>query len=179
MNKKFYIADTHFGHENVIRFDNRPFKSIEEHDQTLINNWNSVVRKEDEVYIVGDFCYKNSKPVSYYTKQLNGHLHLIWGNHDKRNEEYATCFETTQDIMKISDTIYGEKKKVILCHYWMPFAGRNKIILYGHTHVGDEYELEVKLKEELLLNDYPLNAYNVGCMHLDYYPKTLEEICNQ
>ncbi|MBQ3404908.1 MAG: hypothetical protein IJG63_05785 [Oscillospiraceae bacterium] len=54
----FYIADTHFGHRNCVRFDDRPFRSIEEHDETLISNWNSVVQPRDDVFILGDFAYK-------------------------------------------------------------------------------------------------------------------------
>ncbi|MBR2067435.1 MAG: hypothetical protein IJ875_04150 [Solobacterium sp.] len=172
----FYIADTHFGHENVIRFDHRPFATIEEHDEGLIQNWNSVVKDEDHVYILGDFCFRNKKPVKEYTSRLKGHLHLIRGNHDKKNPEYESCFESTHDYLSVPDEVFGVKKEIVLCHYWMPFVGIRKIMLYGHTHIGSEYELELRLKEELKRNHYPQNAYNVGCMHLGYYPRTIEEI---
>lgn len=176
MNKIFYIADTHFGHENVIKFDDRPFSSIKEHDEVIITNWNSVVDNSDDVYILGDFCFKNEIPVQEYTKRLKGRLHLIRGNHDKQTPEYERCFESVDDIKTIGDTVNGEKKKVVLCHYWMPFIGQRKIMLYGHTHVGDEYLLETILQDVLKEHDYPQNAYNVGCMHLGYFPKTLEQI---
>ena len=52
----YYIGDMHLGHENVIKYDNRPFATIEEMDATLIDNWNRVVTEEDHVYILGDFC---------------------------------------------------------------------------------------------------------------------------
>lgn len=52
---KYYISDLHFDHTNVIKFDNRPFKDVEEMNNTLINNWNSVVKKSDIVYVLGDF----------------------------------------------------------------------------------------------------------------------------
>jgi calcineurin-like phosphoesterase family protein len=54
MGKNFYIADLHFGHWNIVRYDNRPFESIEEMDNALIRNWNNVVSDEDTVYILGD-----------------------------------------------------------------------------------------------------------------------------
>ena len=50
----FFTSDTHLGHKNVLKHSNRPFPTIEEHDQTLISNWNSVVEKEDIVYFYGN-----------------------------------------------------------------------------------------------------------------------------
>ena len=173
----FYIADTHFGHRNCVRFDDRPFRSIEEHDETLISNWNSVVQPRDDVFILGDFAYKNELPVSEYTKRLNGHLHLIRGNHDKRTEEYEKCFCTVEDIQIVGDVLDGEKRQIILCHYWMPFAPRrDQLMLHGHTHTTDDYVNEELLKYELEQKGYPYNAYNVGCMHLNYFPKTIDQI---
>lgn len=66
----YYIGDLHFGHENVIKFDRRPFSSVEEMDKTLIERWNRKVSKEDVVYVVGDFAYRNEKPFSWYLRQL-------------------------------------------------------------------------------------------------------------
>lgn len=57
MSKIFYIADTHFGHANILRFDQRPFKDLEEMHDVLIDNWNRVVASADWVYILGDFCW--------------------------------------------------------------------------------------------------------------------------
>ncbi|MGX7234640.1 hypothetical protein [Enterococcus italicus] len=56
---KYFIADTHFFHEAVIGFSNRPFHNVEEMNQKLIENWNNVVKSpRDEIYILGDFVYK-------------------------------------------------------------------------------------------------------------------------
>lgn len=60
----FFIADTHFYHENVIKFDKRLFSSIEEMNQMLIKNWNNVIQSNDQVYILGDFCWKPRKILS-------------------------------------------------------------------------------------------------------------------
>ena len=52
-----YISDLHLGHANVIKFDNRPFKNLEEMHERIITNWNKVTNKNDTVYILGDFCW--------------------------------------------------------------------------------------------------------------------------
>ncbi len=61
----YYIADTHFGHNNILRLSNRPFNTIEEMDRTIIVNWNSRVTDRDDVYILGDFSYKREEPIQY------------------------------------------------------------------------------------------------------------------
>lgn len=82
MSKIFYISDTHFGHKNCIKFDNRPFETVEEMDQTLIDNWNKKVSDEDTVYIIGDFIYRSGNTFEWYLKQLKGKKILVSGNHD-------------------------------------------------------------------------------------------------
>ena len=104
--RKFYIADTHFGHRNIINIDQRPFIDTEHMDKEIMKRWNQVVSKYDHVYVIGDFAYKNTLHVSYYTTYLNGHIHLIRGNHDKQSEEYENCFESVDEILRIKDTVY-------------------------------------------------------------------------
>ena len=88
----FYIGDTHFGHENVIKFDNRPFKDSEQMDIELINRWNDVVKSEDEVYILGDFCCRNQKSEEWYLHRLNDSIH--------KKEARAASFFTTEIVKK-------------------------------------------------------------------------------
>ena len=180
MSRNFYIADTHFGHSNCLRFDSRPFSNIEAHDAALIANWNAVVQPADHVYVVGDFAYRNEKPVSFYTDRLRGHIHLIRGNHDKRTPEYEGCFETVDDILKIKDFVGGNPVDVLMCHYWIPFLSelrRGAYMLHGHTHKGcKEQRLEEELKAKIRQNYMLHRAYNVGCMWQNYYPQTLEQI---
>ena len=58
---KYYTGDLHFGHESVLKFDNRPFKDVVEMDRALIENWNSRITKNDQVYILGDLAFHNEK----------------------------------------------------------------------------------------------------------------------
>ena len=80
----FFTSDLHFGHRNIIRLCNRPFSSIEEMDNLLIQNWNHKVNRNDTVYILGDLMFRNEKPPEEYLRQLKGKKHLLVGNHDRQ-----------------------------------------------------------------------------------------------
>lgn len=77
----YYTADPHLGHENVIKFSNRPFAGVEEMDKTIIANWRAVVQPGDDIYVLGDLIFKSADPEKYL-KQLTGKIHLIRGNHN-------------------------------------------------------------------------------------------------
>ena len=80
----YFISDLHFGHKNCLAFDNRPFINIEERDKTIVDNWNSVVGIDDDVYVLGDISWHNATKTIEIFKQLKGRIHLIQGNHDNR-----------------------------------------------------------------------------------------------
>ena len=82
MKNSWFIADTHFSHSNIIRYCNRPFASTDEHDRILIENWNRCVKPEDDVYFLGDFCFKSRELAERLRKQLRGRIFFIEGNHD-------------------------------------------------------------------------------------------------
>lgn len=81
MSNIFFTSDTHFGHTNILQFCNRPFHSVQEMNEALINNWNNVVRPEDTVYHLGDFAFGGSQLWNDVLSKLNGHIYLILGNH--------------------------------------------------------------------------------------------------
>ena len=78
----YYISDMHFGHANVIKHDERPFEDVEAMDCAMIERWNGVVDEDDDVYVVGDFCYRSGKTADWYLARLKGRKHLVVGNHD-------------------------------------------------------------------------------------------------
>ena len=78
----YYISDLHFGHGNIIKFDQRPFATVEEMTHVLIRNWNSTVTNQDTVYILGDFCWGKETDWIRILDKLNGNKVLIRGNHD-------------------------------------------------------------------------------------------------
>jgi len=83
----FFTADLHFYHENVIKHAQRPFANATEMNETLIRNWNQTVSSADEVYILGDVTMKGAEQAARVLSRLNGHKHLIRGNHDKFAEQ--------------------------------------------------------------------------------------------
>ena len=78
MAKDYFIADTHFGHDAIIRYENRPFKDTKEQDECLIKNWNDVVNQEATVYVIGDFGMSDSKEeTARLCRLLNGNKILV------------------------------------------------------------------------------------------------------
>lgn len=169
----YYISDLHFGHENIIRLSHRPFENAEQMDETIIKNWNNVVKDSDAVYIGGDFCYKSGKHPKEYLERLNGKKHLIVGNHDGSVIKDPVCrkyFESIKDIMNISDG----NKRIIICHYpmveWNGFY-RNALHFYGHIH-NNTNNNTYKILESIP------NCYNIGADVFGFVPRTLDEIIN-
>jgi calcineurin-like phosphoesterase family protein len=116
-----------------MKYCNRPFSSTEEMNNTIIKNYNTVVKPKDEVYMLGDFAFvKSVQEIETLLSQLNGKKYLIYGNHD-RNFINQSSFIWKKDIAKIN--IQGQK--IILCHYSMRVwdcSHYGSWNLYGHSH---------------------------------------------
>lgn len=94
MIETFFISDTHFGHKNILQYepDARPFETVEEMNEVLIERWNSVVKSRDIIYHLGDFAF-GKRNISIASR-LNGKKRLILGNHDCYPvSEYYNYFE--------------------------------------------------------------------------------------
>ena len=179
MGKNFYISDWHYGHANCIAFDNRPFKTVQEMNEALIERWNSTVSENDTVYILGDMFWCNWKDSLPVLDKLNGSKILIKGNHDRCNEsQFVKKFSKIVDYLEIKDN----ERNVVLCHYPIP-CFKNHFYgwyhLYGHVHTSFESNMMEHTKylmEELYGKQCQM--FNVGAMmpYVDYTPRTLDEI---
>jgi len=79
----FFTSDTHFWHKNIIKYCDRPFKSVQEMNDTIVANWDAKVPKTGIVFVVGDFAMNCSiQQIIDVRKRLNGRIILIRGNHD-------------------------------------------------------------------------------------------------
>lgn len=87
----FFTADTHFGQERTLKLSKRPYDNVEQMDQALIRNWNSIILPTDHVYHLGDFGIYST------VKQLNGHIHLLFGNYERNdcNKSIKSCNDLT------------------------------------------------------------------------------------
>ena len=161
--KRFIIADLHFGHNNIIQYENRPFSNAEEMDNRLIELWNSVVGKDDLVYVLGDFTLSRRKDIiANLVNILHGRKILIMGNHDtRRPQDYVECgFEVaTRKPMMV-------EPGVILMHE--PFdnpllIAPNYIYFFGHVHAN-----------KTLMDEYP-NCMCVSVERIEYRPIDLDK----
>ena len=81
---RYYIADTHFFHRSLNeKMDQRGFDDIDQMNEYMIDQWNSKVRKNDEVVVLGDFSWGNAKETTEILDELKGKIYLIRGNHDR------------------------------------------------------------------------------------------------
>jgi calcineurin-like phosphoesterase family protein len=178
----YYISDLHFGHQNIMTFDKRPFDSIEESDKAIIENWNRVVDIDDDVYILGDISWYNSTKTIELMNQLNGNLHLIRGNHDNKILKNPKMRDLFVEITDYKEITYDEGCGIVLCHYPIHCFKNHYhswIHLYGHVHTTWEADFVLKAKKEMIdIHNVPCRMYNVGCMcsHMNYTPRTLTEI---
>lgn len=177
----FFIADLHFGHKNILGFDNRPWINVENHDAALIKNWNETVGYEDTVYILGDISWHNATKTIEIFKGLNGKKFLIIGNHDKRLLKSPEVRALFMEIAHYAE-IECENRQVVLSHYPIPcFNGHfyNGVHLYGHVHNSFEWNIMEHVKQEMRdLYNEPCRMFNVGAMmgYMNYTPRTLSEI---
>lgn len=82
----FFTSDLHFGHYNVIQYCNRPFDTVEQMNEYMVEKWNEVVGPDDIVYVLGDFAMGPQENVVKYGPRLNGIKFLVPGNHDRCHE---------------------------------------------------------------------------------------------
>jgi calcineurin-like phosphoesterase family protein len=159
-----FIADLHLSHHNMaVR---RGFSNIEEHDEHIIEKWNSVVKKNDVTYILGDITLEKSAPY-HLINRLNGIKRVVLGNHDRRQD--------VNELLKYVDSVAGmvQYKGNILTHcpiHPMELEHRFPINIHGHIH-----DNVVTMNEDgSIVEDKRYIC--VSCERVDFTPRTLEEL---
>lgn len=160
----FFTADTHFGHKNVVAYDESPFGSIRERDEAIITRWNQKVGPEDTVYHLGDFALGSEQYAGAIASRLNGKIYLIKGNHEKvaLSESVVWRFESIEGYRE--EHVNGNL--FVMFHYpiheWNR-CHRGSFMLHGHTHRNDDY-------------DPRFRRMNVGIMNCGYAPVSAKEV---
>ena len=149
----FFTADLHFGHKNILLFENRcrcdketletrPFKDVSEMDNYIIQRWNSTVDKTDTVFIAGDLSFYDKEKTTNVVQRLKGTKILIKGNHDTKSNQwyrdvgikevsgYPIIVNEWFAIQHEPPTFYNEH-----CPYFY---------IYGHVHNCEMYQTYTK-----------------------------------
>jgi calcineurin-like phosphoesterase family protein len=150
----FFTSDLHFGHDNIRAYCNRPFSSVEEMNQVLVDNWNKKVTDEDTIYILGDFAFGSHQFINTILHSLNGIKYFVFGNHDKssrnsgilghfiNHDELNHLDRRTGNIRELTITTEEDEELdadqvIVMCHYpfevW-PKKHYGSIHLHGHSH---------------------------------------------
>ena len=147
----FLFSDPHFDHANIIRFSHRPFKSVKEMNNTILRNYNKIVKDNSLVYFLGDMAHgRKSRLASYWLNQLRGHVIYLKGNHDKRGYR-ETVIHVDELYFKLSHFPDNRGNWV----GWM---------IHGHVH------------EKRPFIDYNAKMINVSVDVTDFKPVRLSEI---
>jgi len=173
-----YTSDIHFSDEKILNVCNRPFGSVGDMDNGIIEKWNKKVSTEDTVYILGDVfpCECNDpRGIIDLLKKLNGTKMLIIGNHDEKFLNELRESRVFSDITHIA-TVNDNGREIVLCHYpLMTWKNDDSSIhFYGHVHNKELPETEEMMsyykrhKKEM--------AFNVGLDVRGFVPVGLNEI---
>lgn len=165
----YYIADPHFGHENILKLCDRPFETVQEMNETMVTLWNERVTGNDTVFILGDMFFRCADPEQILAR-LKGRKRLIIGNHDSSwtdKVDLSRCFVSVDHFLEITDGV----RAITLCHYPL-LTWKHKLrsfMIHGHIHndtTSDFFPL-VAARERLLNAGVDINGYR---------PVTFEEL---
>lgn len=170
----WFTSDTHFGHENIIRYCNRPFRNAEEMNAELIRRWRETVPEDGIVFHLGDFAHGNARLWNDILSALTGRKYLILGNHDMKalRQGYMGRFEHVAQQM----TIRVGGQAIVLNHNpFLCYCGSYRDVwqLFGHVHSGPASHTGLDHPRLKML--FPLQ-YDVGVDNNDFRPISFAEV---
>ena len=166
-------SDLHLSHANILKYcpESRKFKDKDHMNECIIEIWNATVAPEDTVYLLGDVAFCGPDKALQYLRRLNGTIHLITGNHDRKalkSKPFRNFFASVQDYLEL--TVEGTK--VVLFHYpihsWNGMY-RGSICLHGHCH-GNKTGIHGRIK------DVGMDTNNCNLYNLDRLVKKMLEV---
>lgn len=137
MSKTWFISDMHFGHTNIIKYENRPFTDVAAMNSEIIKRWNNTVAKDDIVWCLGDVGLGSKDYIRSIICQLNGHKRLVRGNHDNWSDQVYR----DMGFEYVSKYPIVLKNFFVLSHEPMEYMGKCSpfYFIYGHVHGSPTY----------------------------------------
>jgi calcineurin-like phosphoesterase family protein len=144
---RWFTSDTHFAHKGILEYCVRPWKTTDECREGLVANWNALVKAEDDIYIIGDFCFAGAGYHGELIPRLNGRKHLIKGNHDGFQARRYLAWGFVEVVDNNCLLTLKNGQEVLLCHY--PYSGDHTTgerylerrpvdtglaLIHGHVH---------------------------------------------
>ena len=154
----YFIADTHFNHENIIKYCDRPFSNAKEMNEYIIQKWNSVVKEDDIVYHLGDVGFGTTEMLKELISRLNGTKILLRGNHDFKRGVNGWKEVGFSEVYKKKI----ELGNLILTHEPIEILEDGKINVFGHIH---NKPLSERFNKE--------NHICISCDVVDYTPQII------
>lgn len=167
MSKIYVISDTHFDHENILKFLDKDgnkfrgelFQNAKEMNEAIIRNWNNIVKPEDHVYHLGDVYFGSSERADNILSRLVGKKRLILGNHDDGKDP----------------VLQKHFQKILMWRKWPEF---NCILSHCPLHISSLYgktlfNVHGHIHEKVIKH----NSYiNVSVEQIGYTPILLETL---
>jgi len=182
MKNTWFTSDLHLSHVRILELCNRPFADVDEMNEAIIDNWNSVVKSTDVVYVLGDVALGKIAESLPLCEQLKGKKYLIPGNHDRVWSSYGKKireldvlrYEEAGFIILDEDVIHVTGWR--LCHF--PYVGdsHDEDRYRSHRPVAateDEWLLHGHVHEKWKRNERQIN---VGVDVWDFTPVHIDEI---
>lgn len=150
------ISDTHFWHDNIIKYCDRPYANSEEMNEDLIAKWNASVKQDDIVWHLGDFCFGSKDKIKGIVPRLNGRINLVLGNHDhhKIGFYYECGFNRVYDHPVVISNFF------ILSHEPMQWVKDGDVYanIFGHVH------------DQKMYKDFTSNSFCACVERIGYAP---------
>ena len=170
----YLTSDLHLFHDRDFIYGPRGFETVYEHAEKVLENWNKLITKEDDVYILGDLMLNDNKLGYKFLSQLNGNLHIVYGNHD--TDTRIAIYNDLHNVVEMCGYAtmlkYG-KWNFYLSHFPTKTAnyddskkhiGKNLWNLCGHVHTKDKF---LEMRQGLMSYHVELDAHENQPVSID------------
>ena len=180
----WFTSDWHFNHNKEFVYKERNFSDINQMNKSIITLYNNIVQPDDEVYVLGDLMLGDLDEGLNCIQQLNGHLHIVRGNHD--TDRRWEAYKNLSNVVELENAIYlkWHKYHFYLSHF-PTFTGNIEkealtqmtINLYGHTHQKNNFYNDIPYMYHVGIDSHNCCPVSIDTIIKEMYEK-LEE-CKQ